>query len=223
MLRSPAYVLSWLFLLALPGLARDYTERQEFTYTLAPNGRFYLKSEVGEVRVRASDRKDVHIVVTKLARNEDEQSGPRQVSRLRVDVSARDDEVRVRAVWPEASAGSMLRGKSKLQVDFEIEVPRSARLQLENGIGEVRVEGAGNDVIVREGIGEVSVSLAEGFQPRRVYLHTKIGDVDTHLPGQVRGWLGKKFTALLEGTGSLDIRLGIGDIRVSGGKRTAHL
>lgn len=209
-----------LLFLALPVLARDYTERKEFIHPLAENGRFYLKNEIGEVILRASDRKDVRIVAILKAKDSDESSGPRRVHELRVEVKATPDQVRVRGRWPDRSFFGLFGGKSRLQIDFEIELPRSARLHVENGIGEVRVEGAANDVIVREGIGEVRIDLARSFQPRRVYLRTRIGDVDTHFArrGHMRGWLGKKFTGILDGDRTLDVRVGIGEIRITGGK-----
>ena len=208
-------------LLTLPAWAdsnRDYTERQEFTCPLAENGRVSLKSEVGEVRVHASDRRDVHIVAVKRAKNSDEHNGPGRVSELRVEVHPTPGQVSVRGIWPDRSFTWMLRGKTRLQIDFDIEVPRTARLEVQNDIGEVRIEGAANDVMVRENIGEVRIELADSFLPRRVYLHVNIGDVDTGFPGRTQGWLGKKFTAILDGERALDVRVNIGDIRVSGGK-----
>lgn len=210
--------LAVLALFALPVSAHDYTVRQEFTYPLAENGRIFLKSEVGEVRVHASDRRDVRIVAVKRARNSDEHNGPGRVAELRVEVHATPAEVSVRGIWPDWSLTRMLRGKSKLQIDFEIEAPRTARLEVQNGIGEVRIEGAANDIMVRENIGGVQIGLADSFQPRRVYLHVNIGDVDTGFPGRTQGWLGKKFTAILDGERALDVRVNIGDIRVTGGK-----
>ena len=216
--------MRWLLvsaaLLAIPCFPKDFTERQEFTYPLAENGRVFLKNEVGEVRLRASDRKDVHIVALKRARDSDQRDGPQRVAELRVQVSAASGEVRILGRWPERDLTRMLRGKSKLQIDFEIEAPRTARLELENDVGEVRVEGAAHDVIVRESVGEVSIALADSFLPRRVYLRTRIGDVDTNLDGRGRmqGWLGKKFTAILDGNRTLDVRVGIGDIRVTARK-----
>jgi hypothetical protein len=52
----------------------------------------------------------------------------------------------------------------------------------------------------------------------RVSLETKIGDVSTRLDGRLRGWLGKKFTSLLDGRHTLDVRVKIGEVRIKGGR-----
>ena len=198
-------------------LAEDYTERKVYTHPLAADGRVYLKNDVGEIHITVSDRKDVRIVATKKARDSDQHSGPSRVAELHVDVRNSPDEIRIRGDWPHRDATRLLRGKSKLQIDYEVEVPRGVRLQVENDIGEVHISGADNDVIVRNGIGEAYVGLADSFQPRRVYLQTKIGEVQSAFPGRTSGWLGRKFTKILDGNRTLDVRVGIGEIRISGG------
>ena len=209
-----------LLALAVPAVAGDYTQTQEFTHLLSAGGRVYLKNEVGEVHVKATDRKDVHIVVVKRARDSDQHSGPSRVAELRVEVSHSADEVRIRGTWPDRDMTHWMRGKSRLQIDYEVEIPRDARLQVDNEIGEVHITGAGNDVVVRNKIGEAYVDLAQSFQPRRVYLHTRIGEVQTGFPGRTTGLLGKKFTTILDGSHTLDVRVNIGEIRISGGKLT---
>lgn len=207
-----------LLALAVPAVAGDYTQTQEFTYPLASGGRVYLRNEVGEVHVKATDRKDVHILVIKKARESDVHSGPSRVAELHVDVSPSAAEIRIRGSWPDRDVVHMMRGKSRLQIDYELEIPRDARLQIDNEIGEVHITGAGNDVVVHNRIGEAYVNLASSFQPHRVYLHTRIGEVQSGYPGRTTGFLGKKFTTILDGTHTLDVRVGIGEIRISGGK-----
>lgn len=198
-------------------LAGDYTERQVFTHRLAADGKVYLKNDIGEIHITFSDRKDVRIVAIKKARDSDSHSGPSRLAELRVDVRHSPDEIRIRGYWPHRDATRLLRGKSRLQIDYEVEVPRGVRLQVENDIGEVHISGADNDVIVRNGIGEAYVGLADSFQPRRVYLHTKIGEVQSSFPGRTSGWLGQKFTRILDGRSTLDVRVSIGEIHISGG------
>lgn len=198
-------------------LAGDYTERQVFTHPLAADGKVYLKNDIGEIHITFSDRNDVRIVAIKKARDSDSHNGPARLSELHVEVRNSPSEIRIRGDWPHRDATRLLRGKSKLQIDYELEVPRGIRLQVENDIGEVHISGADNDVIVRNGIGEAYVGLADSFQPRRVYLHTKIGEVQSGFPGRTSGWLGRKFTKILDGNRTLDVRVGIGEIRISGG------
>jgi hypothetical protein len=199
-------------------LAEDYTERQVFTHPLAAGGKVYLKNDVGEIHVTTSGRSDVRIIAVKKARDSDEHSGPGRLKELRVQVNTSPDEIRIRGVWPHRDVTRLFRGKSRLQIDYELEVPRGVRLHVENDIGEVHITGADNDVIVRNGIGEAYVGLADSFQPRRVYLHTKIGELQSDFPGRSSGFLGRKFTRILDGKSTLDVRVSIGEIRIRGGK-----
>src|SRR5437667_10380490 len=80
---------------------RDYIERQEFSYPLAESGRVFLKNNVGEVRVHASNQNTVRIVAIKRAKDCDNATGAARVAELQVKIDAFPNEVRVRGEWPD--------------------------------------------------------------------------------------------------------------------------
>jgi hypothetical protein len=212
-MRKIALSLMLLAALAHAGNRNDYAERTDYVHPLAANGRLVVKNEIGDIRIHATDRADVRITAIRRAHNTSEVNGPSRVKELEVRVEPSAGEVRVTGSRPRHSL-SRLFGDAGLQLDFEVELPRNARIEVENSIGDIRIEGASADVNVRENIGDVKVDFSSGFHPRMVSLETNIGDVSTNLQGQERGWLGKKFTALQDGEHSLTVKLNIGDINV---------
>jgi len=190
----------------------DYTERSESTFPLTANARIVLRSEVGDIRIHASDRHDVRLVTIKRYRTSDDSEGRARVKELHVNTSLSGGELRITGEWPARSVSSMFRGESNLQMDFELEVPRSARLQVHLNIGSIQIDGVESDLEVDENIGDVTI---EGnLHPRVVHLESDIGDVSTNLKGTLSGMVGKKFTSILDGDRSLSVKVHIGAITV---------
>ena len=213
-MRKTVLALTLLATFAHAGDRNDYTEKTDSVVPLAANGRLVLKNEIGDIRIHATDRADVRITAIRRAHNSSESEGPSRVKELQVRVEPSVGEVRVTGSWANHSFSRLLRGEGSLELDFEVELPRNARIEVENNIGDIRIEGSSADVDVRENIGDVKVDFSTGFHPRRVSLETNIGEVNTNLQGQQRGWLGKKFTAIQDGEHSLTVKLNIGDINV---------
>src|ERR1022692_2522404 len=196
-----AFVLALLACALAHASDRDYTERSESTFPVTANTRVVVRSEVGDIRIRATGRRDVRLVAIKRYRTSNDAEGAAKVKELHVNTTLSAGELRVTGEWPPRTVTGMFRGESNLQMDFEIEVPRDARLLVHLNIGSVHIEGAESDVEVNENIGDVTV---EGnLHPRVVRLETDIGDVSTNLKGTTSGMIGKKFTSILDGDRSL--------------------
>jgi hypothetical protein len=195
-----------LLILALAALTTDASERIEKTLPLAPNGRLALDGSIGEVRIRATNRQDVLVVARKHAKHGREE----RFAEMRVEFETKAGEVRIRSVIPQ-------RNNDSLAISYDIEAPATARLDLNVGVGEVRVEGAANDVRIQGGVGEVEVRVADSFDPRRVRLETGVGDIDAGGGDRAQGWVGKKLSADYAGNRDLTVKVGVGEIRVRGG------
>jgi hypothetical protein len=213
-MRKIVLAITLVAALAHAGNRDDYKERSDSVHPLASNGRLVLKNEIGDIRIHVTDRSDVKITAVKRARNSSESEGPSRVKELEVHIEPSANELRITGSWPRHSFSRFIHGDGNLQLDFEVEAPRSARIEVQNNIGDVAIDGAAADVNVRQNIGEVNVDFSTGFHPRTVSLETNIGNVSTNLHGQERGWLGKKFTALQDGEHTLTVKLNIGDINV---------
>jgi hypothetical protein len=213
-MRKTVLALTLLAALAHAGNRNDYVEKTDYVHPLAANGRLILRNEVGDIRIHASDRNDVRITAIRRAHNTSESEGPSRVKELEVQVEHSESEVRVTGSHPRGMFSGVFHSSGNLELDFDVELPRNARIEVVNNIGDIHIDGTSADVNVRENIGDVNVDFVTGFHPRMVTLDTNIGEVSTNLQGQERGFLGKKFTALQDGEHSLTVKLNIGDIHV---------
>jgi hypothetical protein len=113
----------------------------------------------------------------------------------------------------------IFRGKSNLQLDYIIKVPRRSALLIKHGIGEVEVVNVSGDIEATASIGEISLKLPEE-QSYAVDARVRIGDVSSEF-GQTTHRKGLfAVGAKLAGepaapTRRIFARIGIGDIQVT--------
>lgn len=195
----------------------EYAERSVSTFPVGLNARLTIRTEVGEVRIHASDRHDVLLRVTKRYQTSDDAEGAAKVKELHVNTSSTGNELRIIGQWPSHGFNSLLKGESKLQMDFELDVPRDARIFLTINVGSVHMDGVESDIDVTENIGDVNIN--GNLHPRLVRLETDIGDVSTNLKGTTSGMVGKKFTSILDGDHSLNVKVHIGAVTVHSSPR----
>jgi predicted membrane protein len=113
----------------------------------------------------------------------------------------------------------MFRGKTNLNLDYLIKVPRQSTLLIKHGIGEVDVTNVSGDIEATASIGEISLKLPED-QRYAVDAHVRIGDVSSEFGQTTRRQGFIPVGAKLEGdpgapTRRIFLRIGIGDINVN--------
>ncbi|GEM_PF-6239107 len=197
---------------AFAGNRDDYTERSSYVQPLSANGRLLVHNGIGDIKIHASDRNDVRITAIRRAHGMSDSEAASRIKDLDVRVDHSPNEVRVTGSREHRSYTFF--GVNGLSLDFEIEVPRTAHIDVTNNIGDIHIDGAAADVDVHENIGDVVVNYQSGARPRTARLEVNIGEVRTNLHGEERGFLGKKFTAMQEGEHSVNVKLNIGDISV---------
>jgi hypothetical protein len=113
----------------------------------------------------------------------------------------------------------IFRGKTNLQLDYIIKVPRQSALLIKHGIGEVEVVNVSGDIEATASIGEIRLKLPEE-QSYAVDARVRIGDVSsefgqaTHRKGPLA--VGAKLTGEPAApTRRIFARIGIGDIQVT--------
>ena len=98
-----------------------------------------------------------------------------------------------------------------VRVEFTVSVPRSLRLKISTGNGEVSIERAGADVSASTGNGRVTVGQTEG----RVNVSTGNGDVQVDgANGPVSVSTGNGRVSIATAKGAVDATTGSGDIDV---------
>jgi DUF4097 and DUF4098 domain-containing protein YvlB len=133
--------LAALVVAAIPAAAAD---KKEFRYNVAPDSSVSVINEYGQVRVRASQARQV--VVTATASS----------SKVEVDCTQHANRVEVRTHFLQKA------GESDGRVEYDIQVPADADVMVRTATGPVHVQGVNGDVSVDADTGKVEVRDSNG-------------------------------------------------------------
>ncbi|HEV2802054.1 MAG TPA: DUF4097 family beta strand repeat-containing protein [Pyrinomonadaceae bacterium] len=194
-----------LLLLCGGALAQSDAVREEFhqSYPLSPRGRVTLKNITGAVRIAAWDRAEVRVDAVKRGESRE------RVDEARIVVDATADSVNIETRYPEDSfryERGDTRRRNAASVDYQISVPRTARLEsievisgrldIENVTGGVKASCVSGHFTARNLAGEaklanVSGSLEASFErlddASVVTLGNVSGQIILRIPSDTRG------------------------------------
>ncbi|MBI2381772.1 MAG: hypothetical protein HYV16_13555 [Gammaproteobacteria bacterium] len=165
-----------------------------------------LDGGVGEIRVKASDDERIHVSVKVDAQNK---------SWFSKDVEL--DEVELKAEEDGDSLQLSVEGED-IGEDWELALPAGMALDIDHGVGEVRVEGVSGDIAVDLGVGELDIE-AEEKQLGQVMMDVGVGDADIR-GGKLRSRksgmpLAQEMRYEGEGEQEVRVELGVGDAKLS--------
>jgi hypothetical protein len=96
-------------------------------------------------------------------------------------------------------------------------LPERSDIKAEVSVGDVTVGPFDGSEEVRLGVGDLKVEVPNPRAYREVSAEASIGDVDAGpFKGNTRGWLGKRVNWTGGGDHVLKLRVGTGDLRISG-------
>jgi DUF4097 and DUF4098 domain-containing protein YvlB len=148
--------------------------RLERQLALAPGGKFVLDADSGSVEIRGVDRADARILVTSPSEDVEE--------RFTFAFEERDDDAVVRVERRAGPTRGWFSGRSD-RLRFEIEVPRSADIDLSTAGGDIDATAIGGRVEVDSSGGSLEIADVEGDVDAR----TSGGAVDaTDVRGSAR-------------------------------------
>jgi hypothetical protein len=155
--------------LAAPARAADApTEPVEVTSTqrvaLAPGGTVHIDETWGELSIEGWDEPAVEVVTTRRTAKP-QPAGKVETARAglerfgaRVEATA-TDRVSIVGLSPSGSVTRPFGGKSGVKLSYVIHVPRNSRLELDNGIGTVRIGDINGDIAIDSDVGEVTLKV----------------------------------------------------------------
>lgn len=164
-----------------------------------------LDGGVGEIRVTASGDGRIHVKVKV-------ETGDKSWFSDDADL----DEVELKADEDGDELNLSVDGED-IGEDWELAVPAGIALDLDHGVGEIRVEGVSGDIDVDLGVGELDIEIEEK-RVARIALDVGVGDAD------IRGGKSHSRSSMpiaqelrYEGEGEQDVRadLGVGDATLS--------
>jgi hypothetical protein len=214
--------------LGIPAQAQTVDKREaEVTTTqnleFGAKGTIQIVDSFGSVKVEGWDKEEVELTVKKRTQKKYEQKdlakAAKGLERFKVTMEAVGETslLVIKTTYP--SWTPIFRGKTNLQLDYIIKVPRQSALLIKHGIGEVEVVNVSGDIEATASIGEISLKLPEE-QSYAVDARVRIGDVSsefgqaTHRKGPLA--VGAKLTGEPAApTRRIFARIGIGDIQVT--------
>ena len=216
--------------LSLPAQAQTVDKREaEVTTTqsleFGARGTIQIVDSFGTVKVEGWDKEEVELTVTKRTQKKYE---PKNIAKaikglerfkVTMEPVGETSMMVIHTAYPSWTPARMLRGKSNLDLDYLIKVPRQSALLIKHGIGEVEVTNVSGDIEATASIGEISLKLPED-QQYTVDARVRIGDVSSEF-GQATQRQGVfAVGAKLAGdpaapTRRIFARIGIGDIQVT--------
>jgi hypothetical protein len=221
--------VSWLAL-CLPAHAQTVEKREaESTATqsleFSPKGTIQIVDSYGSVKVEGWDKEEVELIVTKKTQKKYEPKNlakaEKELERVKVAME-RVGESSLLVIYTKYlswTPARMFRGKTNLNLNYLIKVPRQSTLFVKHGIGEVHVTDVSGDIEATASIGEIILRLPEG-NSYAVNARVRIGDVSSAFGPATQRQGPFSVGAKLEGepvasTRRVYLRVGIGDIQVS--------
>jgi len=216
--------------LSLSAQAQTVTKRQAESTTkqnleFGPKGAIQIVDSFGSVKVEGWDKDEVELTVTKKTQKKYESKNlakaAKELERVQVAMQRLSESTMlvISTTFPPRTPTRLMRGKSNLNLEYLVKVPRQSTLLIKHDIGEVEVTGVSGDIEATSRIGEISLRLPEE-QQYSVDARVRIGDVSSEFgpdsqrqgPFSVGAKLAGEPVAL---TRRIFLRLGIGDIEVT--------
>src|SRR5262245_864274 len=195
------------------------TERLEF----GMRGLIQIVDSFGEVNVEGWDQPDVELTVNKTTQKQYEPKnlakGMKELERIKIQMERVGESslLVIKTTFPSRTPTRIMRGKTNLDLEYKIKIPRTSRLMIKHDIGEVVVSNIDGDIEATNRIGELKLVLPDTNQ-YSVDARVKIGDVSSEFgpTTQRQKLLGAKLDSDPPSSARrLFLRVGIGDIEVS--------
>ena len=194
------------------------TEHMDF----APGGILRLINSTGELTVEGWDQPGLEITTIKSTKesydSRDRQKAAVGLDRVNVKVERHGDELVITTGFPRHRLfppPSPFGAAVDFNLEYDIKVPRSARLLIDHNIGEVHVDDITGDIQVRARQGEITLHLPADRQ-YAIDAKSEVGSVNPDFPGQDKRkpWLvGHQFRqSTSTAAQKLQLRTGYGDI-----------
>jgi len=175
------------------------TEHMDF----ASGGLLHLKNSTGELTVEGWDQPGVEITTIKSTKDAydsgEREKAMRELDKVHVQAERHGDELVITTDFPRHRLfppSSPLGSAVDFDLQYDIKVPRNARLTVDHNVGEVHVENLLGEIRAIARQGEITLRLPADRQ-YAVDAKSDIGDVISDFPGQekrVRWLLGRQFT-----------------------------
>jgi predicted membrane protein len=226
----PLFLFACWLALSLPSHAQTVEKREaESTTTqsleFSPKATIQIVDSHGSVKVEGWDKEEVELTVTKKTQKKyepkDLAKAERDLERVKVAMERVGESsiLVINTKYPSWTPLRMFGGKTNLNLNYLIKIPRQSTLFIKHGIGEVHVINVSGDIEATASIGEITLQLPEE-NSYAVNARARIGDVSSAFGPATQRQGPFSVGAKLEGepvtsTRRVYLRVGIGDIQVT--------
>jgi DUF4097 and DUF4098 domain-containing protein YvlB len=158
-----------LALLAVTASATTLEERFDRTFDVRPGARVTLANVNGSITIRAWDQPRVRIQAEKKVRASGAQRAREAMAELKIEIASSDGGLRVMTRYPKRSDGLdfldwLFGGGSHVNasVTYEVDVPRSMSLDLDNTNGGIEVSDVRGSHRIETNTGRISLARCAG-------------------------------------------------------------
>jgi hypothetical protein len=195
------------------------TDRMDFP----SGGALRITNSIGVLTVEAWDRPDVEITTIKSTKGEYD-AGKRErathdLDKVQIAAERRGDELVITTTFSRYGVLPLsypLAGAPKLDVEYHIKAPSTARLIADHDVGDVNVDGLVSDINVTLRQGTILLHLPE-LRQYAIHAKSDCGNVNSDFPGQKRRtwWLTQRAANEdSPGTPKLNLKVVFGDILI---------
>jgi hypothetical protein len=191
------------------------TDRVSFVLS----GAIRVSGGVGQLNVEGWDQPAVEITVTRMLFRQDTPKKREQVKQrldgIRVVTKRNGDrELIISTEFPSRKLLTPFRGKTEVDLDYRIKVPRDSRLTIRHDAGDILIYGVGGDMDASTRVGNILLQLPDPG-PYSIDARSGLGDVNSEFSGKYHDHLlGQSFTETASPSHSVRLRVGVGGITI---------
>jgi hypothetical protein len=228
--RRTAFLLGLTMCGLLPGQKtpdRPAAEKIQITKTdtldFPAGGMLRLRNAIGELTVTGWNQPNLEITTIKSTKTaveeKDRAAATKLLDAVKVGTERKGDDVAISTEFPKHSKiARPFLGMTDFDLEYRIHVPRAARLDVDEAMGEVHIENIAGDIHAIEHLGEITVRAPDGVYS--IDAKSKVGAVNSDFAGidrQLKWWVvkwpGQAFTASGPAAAQkMFLRAGYGDI-----------
>ena len=149
--------------LAAPlALSAKITRTVEKTFAVSSGGNLKAATQGGDIKIRTSDRPEVHILVTQVIRASSEREADEILSKLTLTLEQSGNDVTAESKYEKRGPGTWFGNWPPVSVSFVVTVPKNFNLRLNTSGGNIAVASLSGNVWARTSGGDLEFARIDG-------------------------------------------------------------
>jgi hypothetical protein len=160
-------------------------------------GLLRMTNAVGELTITGWDQPNLEMTTIKSTKTavevKDRDQANKLLDNVKISLERKGDELDISTAFPKHSKiARPFVGMTDFDLEYRIQAPRAAHLDIAGVMGEVHIENIRGDIRAKENLGEITVRVPDGMYA--IDARSKLGAVNSDFPGtgrQLQWWVVK--------------------------------